>query len=361
MLEKGDCTGPMSTKFVLMDPTVDYAVLECARGGMLKAGLGFDKCDYAIVTNVTADHLGLKDIDTVEEMAKVKSVLPETVHKNGYAILNADDDLVFNMRKNLDCKIALFSMDENNPRIKDHCEKGGFAAVLENGWITILKGTWKLRVEKVVNIPLTFDGKAVFMIQNILPATLCGFLQQFKMEDIKIALQTFIPGPATTPGRMNVFKFKNFEVLVDFAHNPDGFEAISKYLEKITLYPKVGLIGATGDRRDDDIRELGRISARTYDEIVIRQDKNLRGRTDVEIMDLLKEGIYEVKPEMQVICINPEKDSIKYVIDNAKKGSHITICSDVIAEALDLIMQYKERDDQFEFNKEEIPNVHHAE
>lgn len=112
------------------------------------------------------------------------------------------------MRKNLDCKIALFSMDENNPRIKDHCEKGGFAAVLENGWITILKGTWKLRVEKVVNIPLTFDGKAVFMIQNILPATLCGFLQQFKMEDIKIALQTFIPGPATTPGRMNVFKFK---------------------------------------------------------------------------------------------------------------------------------------------------------
>ena len=230
-----------------------------------------------------------------------------------------------------------------------------------NGWITIVKGTWKLRVEKVVNIPLTFDGKAVFMIQNILPATLCGFLQQFKMEDIKIALQTFIPGPATTPGRMNVFKFKNFEVLVDFAHNPDGFEAISKYLEKITLYPKVGLIGATGDRRDDDIRELGRISARTYDEIVIRQDKNLRGRTDVEIMDLLKEGIYEVKPEMQVICINPEKDSIKYVIDNAKKGSHITICSDVIAEALDLIMQYKERDDQFEFNKEEIPNVHHAE
>ena len=361
MLEKGDCTGPMSTKFVLMDPTVDYAVLECARGGMLKAGLGFDKCDYAIVTNVTADHLGLKDIDTVEEMARVKSVLPETVHKNGYAILNADDDLVYNMRKNLECKIALFSMDENNPRIKEHCEKGGFAAVLENGWITILKGTWKLRVEKVVNIPLTFDGKAVFMIQNILPATLCGFLQQFKMEDIKIALQTFIPGPATTPGRMNVFKFKNFEVLVDFAHNPDGFEAISKYLEKITLTPKIGLIGATGDRRDDDIRELGRISARTFDEIVIRQDKNLRGRTDVEIMDLLKEGIYEVKPEMQVICINPEKDSIKYVIDNAKKGSHITICSDVIAEALDLILQYKERDDQFEFHKEEIPNVHHVE
>jgi len=360
MLEKGDTTGPLSAKFVLMDPTVDYAVLECARGGMLKAGLGFDKCDYAIVTNVTADHLGLKDIDTVEEMAKVKSVLPETVHKNGYAILNADDDLVYNMRKNVECKVALFSMDEQNPRIKEHCDKGGVCAVLENGFITILKGTWKLRVEKVVNIPLTFDGKAIFMIQNILPATLCGYLQNFKIEEIKLALQTFIPGPATTPGRMNVFKFKNFEVLVDFAHNPDGFEAISKYMEKIDMHPKVGLIAAAGDRRDDDIRELGRIAARTFDEIVIRQDKNLRGRTDIEIMNLLKEGIFEVKPQLDVICINPEADSIKYVIENAKRGSHITIVSDVIAEALDLVLQYKEKDDHFEFHKEEIPNMHEA-
>lgn len=358
MLEKGDCTGPLSTKFVLMDPTVNYAVLECARGGILKAGLGFDKCDYAIVTNVTADHLGLKDIDTVEEMAKVKSVLPETVHKNGYAILNADDDLVFNMRKNLECKIALFSMDENNQRIIEHCESGGIASVLENGWITILKGNWKLRVEKVVNIPLTFDGRAVFMIQNILPAALCGFLQNFKLEDLKLALQTFIPGPATTPGRMNVFKFRNFEVLVDFAHNPDGFNAISKYLEKVTLKPKIGLIAAAGDRRDEDIRELGRIAGRSFDEIVIRQDKNLRGRTDIEIMNLLKEGIQDVNPNIPTICINPEADSIQHVIENAKPGSHITILSDVIAEALDLVMMYKEKDDQFEFHKEEIPNKH---
>ncbi|MBK8682506.1 MAG: cyanophycin synthetase [Bacteroidetes bacterium] len=358
MLEKGDCTGPLSTKFVLMDPTVDYAVLECARGGMLKAGLGFDKCDYAIVTNVTADHLGLKDIDTVEEMAKVKSVLPETVHEDGYAILNADDDLVFNMRKTLECKIALFSMDENNERIKNHCERGGIAAVLENGWITILKGTWKLRVEKVVNIPLTFDGRAVFMIQNILPATLCGFLQNFRVEDMKLALQTFIPGPVTTPGPMNSFKFRSFEVLVDFAHNPDGFNAISKYLEKVTLSPKVGVIAAAGDRRDDDIRELGRIAARSFDEIIIRQDKNLRGRTDLEIMNLLKEGINDVNPAIPTICINPEADSIQYVIENAKAGSHITILSDVIAEALDLVLMYKEKDDKFEFKKEEIPNTY---
>ncbi|MEI2674605.1 MAG: cyanophycin synthetase [Chitinophagaceae bacterium] len=164
MMEKGDCTGPVSAKFVLMDPTIDYAVLECARGGLLKAGLAFDKCDISIVTNVTADHIGLKDIDSVEEMAKVKSVVPETTRKEGYAILNADDDLVFDMRKNLECNLVLFSMDENNPRIKAHCERGGVAAVLEDGWVSIIKGTWKIRVEKVVNIPLTLGGKAAFMI-----------------------------------------------------------------------------------------------------------------------------------------------------------------------------------------------------
>ena len=358
MMEKGDCTGPVSAKFVLMDPTIDYAVLECARGGLLKAGLAFDKCDISIVTNVTADHIGLKDIDSVEEMAKVKSVVPETTRKEGYAILNADDDLVFDMRKNLECNLVLFSMDENNPRIKAHCERGGVAAVLEDGWVSIIKGTWKIRVEKVVNIPLTLGGKAAFMIQNILPCVAAAFVQNFKIEDLKLALNTFIPSPTMTPGRMNVFKFKHFEMLVDFAHNPDGFQAISNYLAKVEMHPKVGVIAAAGDRRDEDIRELGRIAGRTFDEIIIRQDKNLRGRTDEEIMNLLKEGIFEINPNMPVICINPEADSIKYCIENAKKGSHITVCSDVIAEALDLIMQYKEKDDQFEFHKEEIPNVH---
>jgi cyanophycin synthetase len=358
MLEKGDCTGPISAKFVLMDPTVDYAVLECARGGMLKAGLAFDHCDIAIVTNITADHLGLKDIDSIEEMAKVKGVVPETVKPEGFAILNADDDLVYNMRKNLQCQTVLFSMDENNPRIKAHCEKGGIAAVLEDGWVSILKGTWKIRVEKVVNIPLTLGGKAVFMIQNILPCIAASFVQGFKVEDVRLALNTFIPSPTMTPGRMNVFHFKHFEVLVDYAHNPDGFMAVSKFLEKVDAYPKVGLIAAAGDRRDEDIRELGRIAGRTFDEIVIRQDKNLRGRTDLEIMNLLKEGIAEIKPDLNVICINPEASSIQHVIENAVKGSHITILSDVIAEALDLILQYKEKDDQFAFHKEEIPNQH---
>ena len=152
---KGDCTGPLSAQFVLKDPTVDFAVLECARGGLLKSGLAFQNCDVSIVTNVTADHIGLGGIETLEQMARVKGVIPETTFKTGFAILNAEDDLVYEMRKGLECNVAYFSMDENNPRIKEHCAGGGYAAVYENGYVTIMKGNWKIRVAKVTEIPIT--------------------------------------------------------------------------------------------------------------------------------------------------------------------------------------------------------------
>ena len=148
MMVKGDCTGPVSAQFVLKDPTVDFAVLECARGGILKNGLAFRHCDVAIVTNISADHIGLRGISSMEQMAKVKAVVPKTVLKSGYSILNAEDDLVYAMHKELDCNVAFFSMDEKNPRIIKHCKKGGYAAIYENGYITIMKGTWKVRVVK---------------------------------------------------------------------------------------------------------------------------------------------------------------------------------------------------------------------
>src|SRR5690349_5745626 len=143
MMMKGDCTGPVSSQFVLKDPTVDFAVLECARGGILRSGLAFQNCDVSIVTNVTADHMGLGGIQSLEQMARVKSVVPESTFKSGFAILNADDDLVYQMHEDLECNVAYFSMDENNPRIRSHCALGGYAAVFENGYVSILKGTWK--------------------------------------------------------------------------------------------------------------------------------------------------------------------------------------------------------------------------
>ena len=347
IMMKGDCTGPKSAEFVLKDPTVDFAVLECARGGILKNGLAFQKCDIAIVTNISADHIGLGGIETVEQMAKVKAVLPETVTRNGYSILNADDDLVFAMRKNLDCKVALFSMDENNKRIKQHCSRGGMAAVFENDYVTIMKGTWKIRVEKVHDIPITFGGKAIHNIMNTLPSVLACYLSGIRLEDIKLGLQTFIPSPVQTPGRLNLFEFKNFKFLVDFAHNPAGLTLLCDFVNKLDSTYKVGIISGTGDRRDDDIREIGRISAKNFDEIIIRQDKNMRGRTPDEIVNLLVEGIEEAKgSDIPLTIIHKEKDAIMHAYQNVKPGALITIMCDVVPDALEFIKKLKEEENK---------------
>ncbi len=358
MMQRGDCTGPLSAEFVLKDPTVDFAVLETARGGILRAGLGFHKCDIGIVTNVAADHLGLKDINTLEDMARVKSIVPEAVMPSGYAILNADDELVYNMAKGLDCNVAYFSMDENNALVAKHCSKGGLAAIAENGYITICKGTWKIRVEKIINIPLTFRGKAAFMIQNILPAVLASFIRNFDIGDIRLALDTFIPSPIQTPGRMNLFEFKKYSVMVDYAHNPAGFLAISKFLEKIDATPKIGIIAGVGDRRDADIFALGALAAKMFDEIVIRQDRNLRGRSENEIINLMVEGMHSVDPKKKHVVIPSESEAIDYAFKNAKKGSFIVICSDVVPDALDQVMKYKDVEDKFELSVDDIPNQH---
>jgi cyanophycin synthetase len=347
LMMKGDCTGPISSAFVLKDPTVDFAVLECARGGILKNGLAFQNCDVAVVTNISADHIGLGGIDSMEQMAKVKQVVPETVFNHGYAILNADDDLVYAMKEGLKCNIAYFSMDENNPRIKKHCKEGGYAAVFENGYITIMKGTWKIRVIKVSEVPVTYGGKALHNVMNCLPAVLSTyFWRNIEIEDIKLALQTFVPSSAQTPGRLNMFQFKNFQFLVDFAHNPAGLELLCDFIGKLDGEPKVGIISGTGDRRDEDIKELGRISGRSFDEIIIRQDKNLRGRTAEEIVNLLVEGINETKTkDIPIEIIYNEREAIMHAYNNAKQGSLITIMCDVVAEALDLIKGLKEKED----------------
>ncbi len=348
MMMKGDCTGPRSAEFVLKDPTIDMAVLESARGGILKNGLAFSNCDIGIVTNVTADHIGLGGIHNLDQMAQVKAVVAETVFKHGYTILNADDDRVYAMKKTLNCNIALFSMDENSKRIKKHCRVGGIAAVFENGYVTIMKGNWKIRIEKVVDIPITFGGKASHNIMNTLPAILAGYLfKNIKVEDIRTALQNFIPSSSQTPGRLNLFQFKNFKFLVDFAHNPAGLNLLCDFVNQLDSTYKVGIISGTGDRRDDDIREIGRISARNFDEIIIRQDKNLRGRTADEIVNLLVEGINESKTsDIPLTILHKEEEAILYAYKNVKPGAIITIMCDVIPVALDFIKNLKEEEDR---------------
>ncbi len=347
LMMKGDCTGPVSSAFVLKDPTVDFAVLECARGGILKSGLAFQNCEVAIVTNVAADHIGLGGINSVEQMAKVKAVVPETVFSHGYAVLNADDDLVYKMKDELQCNVALFSMNENNTRIKEHCSKGGLASVFENGYISILKGNWKIRVMHVKDIPLTYEGKAVHNVANCLPSVLAAYLfRDITIDDIRSALTSFVPSSSQTPGRLNFFNFKNFTVLADFAHNPHGLKLLCEFVSKLDYPTRIGIISGTGDRRDEDIRALGEISASYFDEIIIRCDRNLRGRTADEIINLLKDGIEKVNPSIPVMVIPDENEALEYIYENPRQGALYTIMCDVVAGALEKLRQLKERDEQ---------------
>ncbi len=344
MLMKGDTTGPFSAEFILKDPTVEVAVLETARGGILRAGLGFNKCDIGVVTNIQEDHLGISDIHTLEDLTRVKAVVIGAVKKTGWAVLNADNAYCLKIAESADCNITYFSMDEKNPVIKEHCKKGGIAAIYENGYVTIKKGDWKIRVEKATHIPLTFNGTVDFMIQNVLAATLATFLWGYKTEDIRMSLETFIPSAAQTPGRMNIFKFKDFKVLVDFAHNPDGFNGIKTYLQTTQATEHVGVISGTGDRRDEDIIETARIAAQMFDRVVICQEKYLRGRKQQELIDLLLVGLREVKPDIPIEINNNGDDCMKNLIKKATPGSFITILSDTIDNAIGKATYYLDKE-----------------
>ena len=344
LLTEGDTTGPVSAEFVLRDPTVEFAVLETARGGILRSGLGFNRCDIGVITNIQEDHLGISDINTLDDLARVKGVVIGAVKRDGWAVLNADNKYCVRIGNNANCNVAYFSMDENNPVIVSHCKSGGTAAIYENGHITIKKGDWKIRVDKVTHVPLTFGGAVEFMIQNVLAATLATFLYGYKIEDIKMSLETFIPSATQTPGRMNIFNFKEFRILVDFAHNPDGFNGIKDYLKSIEATEHVGVISGTGDRRDEDILETARISAEMFDRIIICQEKYLRGRVQQELIDLILKGIHEVKPDMPVIINNDGDDCLKYLMASAKSGSFISILSNTIDNAISKIQEYRDKD-----------------
>lgn len=346
LMEKGDTTGPVSAEYILKDPTVEFAVLETARGGILRAGLGFSRCDIGIVTNIQEDHLGLADIHTLDDLARVKATVVRSIKKDGWAILNAEDDQCLKIANELNCNVAYFAMDENNPKVKQFAKEGKIVAVYENGFITIKKGEWKIRVERATHVPLTLGGKAKFMIANVLAATLAAYLQGFKTEDISLSLQTFIPSAAQTPGRMNIFEFKKFKVLIDFAHNPAGYKGVEEYLSSVDATKKIGIIAGVGDRRDEDIKECGMIAGRMFDHIIIRQEKYLRGRTEQEIIDIILSGIAESGRKVTHEVIPLETEAIKHAIDHAEDGSYITALSDVVTNAINIVQSYLDKEQE---------------
>lgn len=334
LVEEGDCTGPLSASKVLRDKTVDFAVLECARGGMLRSGLAFDKCDVGIVTNVAEDHIGLKDIENIDQMAKVKAIVAESVKPDGYAVLNADNDYTYQMVSRLRCHIALFSTDPQSERIRQHVLNGGLAAIFENEGIVLVKGKKKLLIETVDNIPLTFQGKALFMVENVLAATLAAYIQNIPATFISQGLKSFVPSAENSPGRLNIFDFSNFRFMIDYAHNYHGITALGTFIRKTDAANKIGIISTAGDRRDVDIFNVGKAAAGIFDRIIIRIDSDKRGRKESEISGLLIEGIRSVRSDMPADIIPHELEAIDYALSLAENGSLIVLFTEKIKDSI---------------------------
>ncbi|AFZ54941.1 cyanophycin synthetase [Cyanobacterium aponinum] len=340
LVEKGDNTGPLSAGVILKDPTVEVAVLECARGGILRSGLAFDRCDVGVVLNVAADHLGLGDIDTIEQMARVKGVIAEAVSADGYAVLNADDPLVAQMAQNVKGKVAYFSMNPDNPIITDHLRRDGMAAIYENGYVSIYEGEWTLRVEKAVNMPVTMKGMAPFMIANALAACLAAFVNGVDIELIRQGVRTFNPGANQTPGRMNLFDLRDFSVLIDYAHNPAGYEAVGEFV-KNWQGDRLGVIGGPGDRRDEDLMLLGQIAARIFNYIIIKEDDDRRGREKGEVADLILKGMLSENPNQEHIVILDEIEAIETALKKVDKDGLVVIFPESVSRSIELVQKYQ--------------------
>ncbi len=340
---EGDCSGPHSANMVLSDPSVDYAVLECARGGILRSGLAFDECDISIVTNVSEDHLGLEDIHTLEDYAQVKEVVPRSTSGNGYAVLNADDDLVYDMQDAVSGSVILFSTNSTNNRITDHCRNGGMAVLVEEDFFVVKNGDLITRILPISQVPCTHNGRVGFMVANVLPAIAAGIVSGFTLEQIRVALTSFVLSPEMTPGRMNLFDFGHCKLILDYAHNASGFEAMKQYMSTVESPAKICVIGATGDRRDEDIRNLGRYSAGSFDRIIIRYDKNNRGRAYEEMTRLLMEGIGSVNPAARVEVIPDEAAAIEAAVTNAPQGGFVFVCADHVKHSIEFVKKLQEK------------------
>lgn len=338
VVEKGDTTGPQSAQIILQDPTVEMAVLETARGGLLRSGMGFRECDIGVVLNVAADHLGIGDINTVEDLAHLKSVVAETVRPNGYAILNADDPLVVTMAKRVNAQIAYFSMNPDNDVVRSHTQQGGLAAVYENGYLSILKGDWTLRIEQAVNIPLTMGGRAPFQIANALAASLAAFAQGVGIDPIRAALATFQASANQTPGRMNLFNLGSYHALIDYAHNPASYEALGAFIRN-WQGERIGVVGGPGDRRDEDFVTLGQLSARIFDRILVKEDDDTRGRPRGDAARLIVEGIALENSSFAYDVILDETTAVNTALDGASPGALVVILPESVSRAIGLIKQ----------------------
>jgi cyanophycin synthetase len=347
LIRKADASGPRSASMVLQNPSVDTAVFEVARGGILREGLGYQRNDVAVVLNVTGDHLGLGGINTVERLAQVKQVIVEAVPRSGFAVLNADDPLVAKMGRASSGSVIYFSADPNNERIRFQAARGRRAVTLEPGrngeMIVLRQGRKSMPLVWTHLLPATFEGRARMNVMNALAAAAAAWAAGAHLHDIRQGLRTFTTSYYMAPGRLNVFELDGYRVVVDYAHNPPAVRALGEFVDMLAeVSPggrrplvtgqRIGVMATAGDRRDEDIRELGRVASEFFDHIVVREDHNTRGRARGETAALIEEGIRagmaEGKRTREVEIITDEIEATRHALDLGREGDVIVVCVD---------------------------------
>jgi cyanophycin synthetase len=343
---KGDMTGPKSAQMVLRDPDVDMAVLETARGGILRSGLGFEKSSVAACLNISADHLGLRGVDTLEQLAEAKRVVVETATDT--AVLNADDEHCLKMADYTKAEhLCYITMNPEHELVKQHIRAGGRAVVLEKG----INGEMITFYDKGAHIPLlwthlipaTLEGKAIHNVQNAMFAAALAYSLDKSLEDISHGLRTFNQTFFQAPGKMNFFEEHPFKVILDYAHNPAAVRAIMELVSKLEVSRRrIGVISAPGDRRDEDIQEIAEIASEHLDFFICKADDNRRRRGDDEVPQMMKKTLIEKGIDEKVILvIADEQDAINASLKEAEEGDMVLILGDDITRSWKQIIHFE--------------------
>jgi cyanophycin synthetase len=331
----GDLTGPVAARMVLRDPSVDVAVLETARGGLLKRGMGYRRCNVGAVLNVQADHLGLRGVNTLEELAQVKRIVIETAKDT--AVLNADDPLCLMMAAYSEAEnLCYVTMNARNPLVREHIRSGGCAVVLEEGIhghrIDIHESGAHMPLLRTSEIPATIDGRAMHNVQNAMFAAAITYRMGVSLEDVRQGLKTFDTTWFQAPGRMNIFDEHPFKVILDYAHNPAAVQAMVDLTDRLDVNGRrIVVLAAPGDRRDEDIAEVATIAAGHYDYYILRRDDSLRGREPNEVPALLAEHLRAAGVTDEQIRIVPdEQEAVAAALAFARADDLVLILGDAI-------------------------------